>query len=579
MLLKKIDRIQSITDKNAKRILINQPIFSILILAGIGLLSYWQYYVPAIYTDDWTSFIGRLIKGYLPWVDWYSTRPLEALPRTLLYYLFGININAYYIVLFSLNLLAAVIFYILLLRLFPENRLYSLITAAIFLVYPTDYTHMWLTMIHIRTAVCLTLLYAILILDFSISGKWYLLILSSVLLILSLGFYEAQLGIALTWVFMLLLFIKFQGFYKVFGLIIQFLIGGFFTIWRTLGIRAMGINDHYGSKVNLNLHSLLDSFFSGFKIDLIWGWTTTIQYYSPWHLSNKSAFLLLVALIIIIYITGFLIVPLVKRSHEQLFRISSKKDNVKPFVISMIIGLVLIPAGYIPITFIVIPNLSGLASRVNIFASLGSAIFLTSIIMIGSLFFSKNKNRLNYLFLASMTPFIILGALTQISVQYATNIAWNEQKMIWKDLVKIVPDFKDNTLVLFILPGYNERIGFTNWQRTPLSSPWGASSALELLYNNPTLTAEVTLPDLTGDNEPILTPQGVMDKFTGILTPYSRTVSFIYNRSEGRLSQINELPIEYINGAVKPVQLDITRVLFDRKFNPSTPILEENLLR
>ncbi len=140
----------------------------------------------------------------------------------------------------------------------------------------------------------------------------------------------------------------------------------------------------------------------------------------------------------------------------------------------------------------------------------------------------------------------------------------------------MAPNFKDNTMVLFILPGYQDRVGYQNWKRTPLSSSWEVSSAVRLLYNNPTLSGDVLFPDITGYNEPSLTHQGIITQWTNNFTPYTQVAAFIYDNNSGVLHQLEELPAYLVPGEENPVKLVTRRVLDEKILNaPLRKLVEQ----
>ena len=137
----------------------------------IGLAAYGSYYAPILYSDDWSLILGRWYEGNLRWFSVDELRPLQLAPFVVLYGLFGPNLHAFYLLLWILNVLAAIQLYFLLKSLLPNHTAFALGVAAIFLVYPAEFTHMWLTQIHARIAFVLVLAYAHLLLMYSRNGR------------------------------------------------------------------------------------------------------------------------------------------------------------------------------------------------------------------------------------------------------------------------------------------------------------------------------------------------------------------------------------------------------------------------
>lgn len=442
-----------------------------------------------------------------------------------------------------------------------QNHL-DLVITLLFLIFPTVYTHMWLTTIQLYYAACLSLLFGFLLMRFARSGNWLTLGIAVLSLSLSFGFYEAQLGIAYAWALILAAFPKTPGKRRIAILITLTVIAGGFVLWRTLGIRMVGVDDPYLSRINVKPAALLFDILNGYKINLVWGWTTTIQQLLPWIPGAKYAFLFLGIVILILWylMRNLLDHEFIKTSKTSKPQVTADGlvehwVHIRPYVILCLLGLGLIGVGYIPVLVLYLPNLSGLTSRVNLFASFGGAIFLASILMIGSILFAQNQRQIRYLFIIAVVPFMVLGIVTQAMVQYDNGNAWHEQQNIWRQLFSIAPNFEDNTEVLFILPGYQDRTGYQNWKHTPLSSWWEVSSAVRLLYNNPTLSGDVIFPDIVGDNEPSLTPQGIITQGSSDVVPYAHLTAFIYDNKTGILRQLDSLPPDLVPGEENPVKL------------------------
>ena len=124
-----------------------QTVEVILVLVLIGYFAYGLFFAPALFMDDWTSVIERIITDNAQWLDMSQRRPL--LFSTFLFQnqLLGLNITAYYISLWILYILMAILLYAIIAKLpLPKSNLFGFVTASLFLVFPTNYTHMWLIM-------------------------------------------------------------------------------------------------------------------------------------------------------------------------------------------------------------------------------------------------------------------------------------------------------------------------------------------------------------------------------------------------------------------------------------------------
>jgi uncharacterized membrane protein len=429
---------------------------------------------------------------------------------------------------------------------------------------------MWLTMVHIYFTFSLSLLFAIFLIRFSQGGSSVNIGLAFLCLLVSFGIYESQLGIACALPFLLFILYPRQTWLRRLALFFPIVLSAAFTLWRTIGYQTVGISDFYLTKLITDPKTLLSNLLLGFKVNLLWGWTTALRTFFPWLTNNLGAILLLAGITLLLLAISILIIrPKNLENQKNKFSATQKWEPIRFYAFSSLLGLVLLGSGYIPVISIYQPNLSGLGSRVNYFASLGSVIFLASILMTGAHILAKNQSQIKPIFLISAIPFILIGIGTQVSVQRETKIAWQEQQGIWKGLFSLAPNFKDGTTVLFILPGYQDRVGYQNWKRTPLSASWEVTSALRLLYNNPTLTGDVIFPDFEGDNEPALTPKGIVDHGTGAITPYTQSVAFLYDHNTDSLSQINALPVNLVIVTSEPIRLGANLILPTRPDNVS----------
>ena len=485
--------------------------FSIIITA---YLAYGLFFVPAIFMDDWTSVFERVVTGNAQWLDLTFRNPLLFTPFLLQYRVFETNVTAYYIVLWSLYIIMAILLYKIVTRFpLPDSKWFGLIIALLFLVYPTDYTHMWLIKLGIYCGIVLTFLYGYFLLRFAEGASWPTLVLAITCLLISFGFYEGQLGVASAWAIILTIIYRHDPAKRLLSLISPIIFVGIFSLWRTLGFQTAGMNDQYLSRVVVTPGILLSRLLLGYKISLGWGWTYPVEQLLPWISGAKEAALLIVIVTVIFALIFYWIVTRRAQIDNQINLKSWSPVNrwviIRPYLYSAFIGIVLTGAGYVPVLIVYLPSLSGIGSRNNIFATIGSALFFASVLMIGVLLFIKNWKLIRYQFLISAIPLVMLGVITQASIQYHNRVAWVEQKDIWRELFSIAPDIKDDTMVLFILPGYQDRAGYYNWKRTPLSASWEVSSGVRLLYNNATLSADVYFPDIDEPTEPILKPEGI----------------------------------------------------------------------
>ncbi len=522
----------------------------------VGILAYWLFFVPALFMDDWTSVVERVMTGNAQWFDGSQRRPLLFSVFLAQYQLLGLNLVGYYFVLWGLYALTALIIYLIVGRLpLPYRHEFGLVTALLFLVYPANYTHMWAIMVGVYVSLFLTLLYAYLLLRFAQEGRWLLLALALVCLLFSLGIYEAQLGVAALWALVLAV-----GFRRAPNKIRLFLLSPLvimvlFALWRTVGFQSTGIDDKYLSAMVITPQVLISRLLLGYKIMLGWGWTAWLEESIARPGAAKIAVVLICAVVALIWLVVRRFSIHYQRRGEDRKPWEAPQDAISTYLLVSLLGLLLLGAGYAPVMFVFLPSLSGIGSRFNLYATIGSSLFIASLLMVGSLLLARYRTQVVYLFLAAAIPFLAIGVATQASVQYHNRAAWQEQKALWSRLFQVAPNLKDDTFVLFVLPGLEERSGFRNWKRTPLSASWEASSALRLLYDNPTLAGDVIFPDIVEPIEPELTGEGLLTQETGALTPYAEIVAIVYDQNAGSVERLEVLPGGLIPELSGPVRL------------------------
>lgn len=519
----------------------SELIYIVLPIIIVSYFAHWTSFVPAIYLDDWTQK-EMVLNDTLQWFNLLNRRPLHYAPFLIQYQLFGLNVTAFYVVLWGVQIVSTLLVYKIVNRI-PNFRKYSfdVLASIFFLVFPTVYTHMWLTMLPIYCVLMLTLLYAYLLLKFATEGRVKTLILALCCMWVSFYLYEAQMGIVCAWSFLLACcykkisaehLIDISSSHRTFiqsinkrrlALLTPIVFAGGFVLWRIWGQQTIGVQDPYLYEFVPTPLVLFERLSLGLRINLMWGWAIALKQMLPMNVSNKYAYLILFGMLLVFWgATSQIIHSLKSRvSKVESWPFIDRWPTMRVYILSSFVGLLMIIAGYVPVIAIFLPSLAGDqgASRHNLFASFGGAIFVASVLMIGAILFSKTRQGVRYLFLISAVSFLILGVVVKAHVQQENSFAWREQQAIWQELFSVAPDFEDDTMILFILPDNIDRIGYTNLRRSPLGASWEVSSAVRILYNNPTLSADIIFPDLVKITEPILTAEGILTRDTGTVTP------------------------------------------------------------
>ncbi len=169
-------------------------------LAVLTVLTYGLKIQPILFNDDWCQVHMLNFHTLRPFMG-NERRPLHWFLQWLYHQVFSLETSVYLIYLTSvvfLFLTSALIF-ILIHRFDERQTWYAFIFAGLFLVYPSDYTRLYYTIIGIRFAFLLLIWMMILFFDFMKQGYWTKGVWIIPLLLLSLLMYEGQLGLAAIW--------------------------------------------------------------------------------------------------------------------------------------------------------------------------------------------------------------------------------------------------------------------------------------------------------------------------------------------------------------------------------------------
>ena len=510
-------------------------------LAFIAILPYALFYAPVLYEDDWTSTVWSAVNGNLHWVSWMHGRPLELVPRLLIYALFGLNIHIFYLILFTLNVLGAILLYLLGRRIVPSATAPSWIVAALFLVYPADFTRTYLTMISIKLVLCLALLFAMLTLIYVEDGRPQALIATLGSLFLSLGVYEGHLGLILVWCLWILVVRRGNFRRRIVLFAGVTLVTLLFVFWRIVVAPRIGLGSQYIEQLEIAPSVIVDRLLFGLRI-LVWGWTIPVGKVLQWP-STIGALLVVAGMVVgswmVAALAGY---KPTKNQVEGPIALQGWTRTMKRIPLLFGGGVVLALAGYLPIVTVMEPNLTANASRVNLFATLGASVMIAVFLWTGSAVTARTQRNIDALMISGAVPLLLLGMAIQAQIQRDIRTAWNEQQAIWHELFEVCPNFEDNTAIYFVLPGYQDRHGWANWQRTPLSSEWEVTSALQVLYHKNSLHGDLIFSDLDrGYGAPEFTPRNIASYWTRETTAFSQAVFVSYDGSPRHLRVIQDL--------------------------------------
>jgi hypothetical protein len=545
-------KIQAHQWEDIKRRSTFQHIGVIVVLAIIAAISYWFFYAPILYSDDWSIVLGRWYSDKMHWFDLSEQRPLLKARLMILYGIFGLNIHAFYVVLWVLEVLNATLLYFLVLKFFPKSKVIAFSIAALVLVYPADFTHMWLIMINIRTVVLLVLLYTYLLLVYADGGHWVALWAALLCLLLSFGMYEGHLGMTMAWCVLVILIRKPDSWKRKLNLLLPLILGGLFILWRMVGYSFFEIEyaDHnYEARLQLAPVLILSRLLSGYRL-MVWAWLDPLVH--AFGLKGWQAAAILLLLIILCIGLVYVISRIYRKLAGNYLTHQQHSAQLHRFMLLMLVGPILIAAGYIPYIMFFEPSYFPfiLSSRGNLFALPGAAATLVALLTVIALLLSRKHIQLNLMVLAGVLPLILLGILIQMQVQYDNRVAWEEQKQIWHELFELAPDLKDGTSVHFILSD-NERAPSLNKNgvRPALGPKSQVRAALNMLYGKHNLDGDAFIREILFVNQEFIRKKVFLEEgvssYTGMQPiPYDRTIFLAYDGHPRQLRVIEDLQAE-----------------------------------
>lgn len=549
--------------------------YAVIMLVALGLLAYGLCLsTPALFSDDWAMAVRWNIEDTWQCPNWMQTRPLRACYDVMLYQAFGLNIFAFYIVTIIVNILIAIAFYFILDDLLPSNfRLFNIIVAALFLIYPSDYTHGWLAATSVKFPVLLFLISFLLLIYFWRRGWWWLWGASMLLLLISLGFYELHVGLVLLSSSILFWLARDRPLNHRLAILTPLIIVILFVFWFMFGTKLVGIVQIYSSDlVTISPQIVIPRMISGYRISLQWAWTEALLYFFP-GLTNYSSRTNLNATIVFVLIP-LLVVVLASYVARRIYSTDSLGINstkvkqweaITGFASIGLIGLAIIGAGYIPVISAFDVWVDYDISRYNSLASIGAALVICSLLAILATYLSHTGRQATFIFLAGILPFVTLALCAQLSVQQTRLVAWQQQKSILYQLFQLAPNLKDDTGVYIFASSYPKTLGPRPFTDGGLGL--GMTSALTMLYGNNSLHGLFHY----GDPSKYFTKEGIIREGLGlilgnpsptpkpdptskvplvdvpVLIPYEHVVIFEYQPQNGQLTLLKKLPADWVS--------------------------------
>jgi hypothetical protein len=469
--------------------------FPYVSLAVLTVLTYGLKIQPILFNDDWCQVYMLNFHTVRPFME-NERRPLHWFLQWLLHQVFSLETTVYavYLTTVVFLFLTSVLIFVLV-RRFDEHKVwFALLFAGLFLVYPSDYTRLYFTILGIRFAFLLLIVMMILFFDFMMRGNWIKGILIIPLLVLSLLMYEGQLGLAAAWGFIMFgLFKRDLSLKKVFLISGYYLVIGIFVYWK-LVLQPKIYTDGKFESLSLAPKEIINRYFSALHT-LLGGFKFPYQDTS-WLSPGNIA----IIISILICLVGAYFV--VSRVYKQQLSQSRLSKSLEADYFWLLVGVITWVAGNFPIILNYPPNIYGHMSRVNIFSLPGAVLILLSVIHIVILSLTRNGHIAAKLTIIASLVLISLGSVIQLQSQEAYNRSWKEVKDFYRVLFADIPDIQNNIQIALIINGYQDD---GRLYRPLFSSQWEAYCAFTTLYDKPGLIVgyryeRINVPHFPGFN-------------------------------------------------------------------------------
>jgi hypothetical protein len=445
---------------------------------------------PPLRSDDWNWIVWSQIFEPLKAIDLTNRRPLFSTLLSALTPLFGLRIQWYYLINWMLLFFSAVVFYLIVKNSFPKHQWLALPAALVFLIYPVNYARTWLIILINHFAFLLALCAILLMVKFSRSGKILPLVIGNVLFLISLCTYEAGLGIVMLAAFILCCFAR-ELPKKRRLLMLSFLLTAVvFILWRTyIQPDLLNLEDFYLENVNLSVPTLGKRYIQGCFI-FLFNWIGPLLFGFE---GLKYWVFVAVCGVVMLFFVVFLpkILRTAKSNDNYIFE--DRITQIKSLLRAVLVGGMFWIAGYLPVISLYQPTFYGDSSRVNFSSIPGASLALAAGITCLSTLIVHRKGAIKRLVFISIIVLVVLGMVYQVHSQNERYRVWEINKNFWQSAFEIVPGLESGTIVIIAVPGYEELEPF---EMLPFRGDWEAQSALNVLYNDPSLFAEYYYMDI-----------------------------------------------------------------------------------
>jgi hypothetical protein len=520
-----------------------------------------------LYFDDWRNLGDFALHGQLVQ---RTARPLNLAVLTLGWQLFGLNIS-YYLALATLFVfLSAFMAWLLLYVLLPRSFAgLALVIAALFVVYPSNYTRLWYTLWPTGLLVAIVfggiLAYAL----FLRRDQSFLCVVSLVLLGASLMWYELQLGLIAALPLLGVPHLRGSTWQRRLLIVSPTLLACLFVVWWVLAPTA---SQEYGpSGLVFSVGELLRRLIRGYWSILVVAWIEPVRYINLPPLGRLQAVLIFLATML----ASALVVLLLSQRLSAARGPETARLQVPSgtsWFVSVLVAIIVIGVGILPGLPRAEIGVAIFDSRFSLFAALGAACLVVLALYGLAKLVTKHHGTSMYFAYGMSTVLVVFAVIYQLGAQRAMIAGWERQKCAWHSMLAQAPSFKDDTHVHILDVPVSSGI----WDVSPFGLLVAeADSAIKLLYNNSTVMGTfrhfgdlVTIDGLKYR----LVPGGIFSEDTGKLVPYRDAVIFRYNADDG-LDLLKEVPAE-LSGADGPRATGVERILPAPVVSPYRRLIE-----
>jgi hypothetical protein len=445
----------------------------------------------------------------------------------------------------------------------------ALVIAALFIVYPSNYTRLWYTLWPTGLLVAIVFGGILAYVLFLRRDQPFLCVVSLVLLGASLMWYELQLGLIAALPILGIPHLRRSSWPRRVLIVSPTLLACLFVVWWVL---APSTSQEYGpSGLVFSIGELLRRLIRGYWSILVVAWLEPVRYLSMPPLGRLQAVLIFLVTMLVSALVVLLLSRRVAAARSQKTALMQLPSRTSWFV-SALIAFIVIGVGVLPGLPRAEIGVAIFDSRFTLFAALGAACLVVFVLYGLAIVLTKHHRTSMYFAYGMSTVLIVVAIVYQLGSQRAMIVGWERQKCAWHSMLAQAPSFEDGTHVHIIDVPVSSGI----WDVSPFGLLAAeADSAIKLIYANPMVTGTFRH---AGDLVPVdglkfrLVPDGIFSEDTGTLVHYSEAVIFRYSADDS-LELLTDIPGK-LSGADSPQATGVNHILSTPVVSPYRSLIE-----